>query len=170
MDLLLANTVGVVSFLVTATLFTDVALPGLALAPLAALLAWYLARRRELRGVREALAGAAYSAFLVAPCILLIVVLVKGRLPCSVVKACYVALYILWLIGPVVFWGIHEPEPSSQLLGSDLSSLSPIGSSIDDVVFWAMVSLLVGSAFTTFKAWRFIEEVTSNCSDLRGGE
>ena len=160
MGLLSANTVGLVSFLVTAALFIDVAIPGLALAPFAALLAWCLARRRGLRGVREALAGAACSAFLVAPCILLVIVLVKGRLSGSVVKACYVALYIVWLIGPVVFWGIYESEPGYQLLGSDLSSTSPIGSSIDEVVFWVMVSLWVGSAFATFKAWRLIEQVT----------
>ncbi len=160
MELLLGTTIRVVNFIVTVALLTDVAIPGIVLAPFAALLAWYLARRRGLSGVREALAGAAYSAFLVAPCILLVAVLVKGRLSGAVVKVCYVALYIVWLIGPVVFWGLYDPEPGYQLLGSDLSSTSPIGSSIDEVIFWVMVSLWVGSAFATFKAWRLIEQVT----------
>ena len=158
--MLLANTVGLASLLVTAALFTDVAIPGLALAPFAALLAWYLSRRVGLRGAREALAGAAYSAFLVAPCILLMIVLFRGRLSGSVIKACYVALYIVWLIGPVVFWGIYEPEPGYQLPDSDLSGTSLIGTSIDDVVFWVIVSLWIGSALMTFKWWRSIEVAT----------
>lgn len=160
MELLLLNTVGLTTFLVTTTLVLDVAIPGLVLAPFAALLAWYLSRRTGLRGLREAVAGAAYSAFLVAPCILLLIVLFRGRLSGSVVKACYVALYIVWLIGPVVFWGIYEAETGYQLPDSDLSSTSLIGSSIDNVVFWLMVSLWIGSALMTFKWWRSIEEVT----------
>ena len=160
MGLLLANTVGVVNFIVTVALLTDVAIPGIILAPFAALLAWYLARRRGLKGVREGLAGAAYSAFLVAPCILLMIVLVRGRLPCSVVRVCYVALYIVWFIGPVVFWGIYDPELDNPFQDSDSRSPGLIGWSIDDVVFWVMVSLWVGSAFTTFRAWRSVEEVT----------
>ncbi len=160
MELLLGTTIRVVNFIVTTALLTNVAIPGIALAPFAALLAWYLARRRRLKGVREGLAGAAYSAFLVVPCILLIIALVKGRLPSSVVGVCFVALHIVWLIGPVAFWGLYDPELDHLFQGQDSHSPNLIRSSFDDIVFWVMVSLWVGSAFTTFKAWRLVEEVT----------
>ncbi len=95
------------SFYVTATLVL-VAGAGLLWSPFAALISWHVARRRGLNERRHALAGAAYSVFLLLPWILLLVELLGRRVPWFAVLLSYVLLYFVWLSGPVWFWANYH--------------------------------------------------------------
>ena len=89
---------------VTGVLFLFFVVPGFVWSPFAALIAWYLARRRGLSARRYALVGAAYSIFLLVPWLRLIVGMLTQREPGFVGPVNFL-LYFAWLVGPIVFWG-----------------------------------------------------------------
>ena len=78
---------------------------GLVWAPLAALIAWHIARRRGLDRRRHALAGAAYSVFLLLPWFLWVAAQLRPRMPGNGIQLSHVLLYFVWLLGPILFWG-----------------------------------------------------------------
>ena len=135
-----------------------IAIPGLIASPVTGLIAWWLARRRWLNGGREALAGIAYSVCLVLPWILLVVALRRGCLSSSTTNRSYLILYLAWLFGPLVTFGIvganfqtldSEPRPDYWWVGFS--------------IFWGLVFLWVGSAAMTIKWWSGIKDVTVEC-------
>ena len=135
-----------------------IAFPGLVVSPIAGLIAWRVARGRLLSGGRETLAGVAYSVCLFLPWILLVVALRRGRLSSSTVNNCYILLYLAWLIGPLITFGIMGAN--FQTLDSDpRPNFWWVGFSI----FWGMVFLWVGSAAMTVKWWSGVEDVTAGC-------
>ena len=125
-----------------------IAIPSLVFSPIAGLIAWWSARSRLLNGGREALAGIAYSICLFLPWILLVVALRRGQMSSTAVHRCYILLYLAWLIGPLIAFGItsanfqsleSDPRPEYWWVGFG--------------VFWGMVVLWVGSAAMTVKWW-----------------
>ena len=90
---------------VAAVLGYLLAIPGLVWSPFAALITWRMARSRGLDGERYALAGAAFSIFLLLPWLLLVTALHKRYVPDTAVRLSYVLLYFAWLVGPITLWG-----------------------------------------------------------------
>ena len=78
---------------------------GLVWAPLAAVFAWHIARGRGLDRRRHALAGAAYSVFLLLPWFLWVAEQLRPRMSGNVIQLSQVLLYVVWLLGPIFFWG-----------------------------------------------------------------
>ena len=73
--------------------------------PFAAVITWRIARRQGLDGGRYALMGAASSIFMLLHWPLLVVTLLTTRVPVWTTRLCYIMLYVVWLLGPIMFWG-----------------------------------------------------------------
>ena len=92
---------------------------GLALAPFSAITCALLARRRGLSAKRHALAGGIFSVLLVGPSVYLILRLLNKRPPASLINLFYLAVFILWFLGPILFpfsfvlLEIQYPSPDS---------------------------------------------------------
>ena len=147
--------VGIAPIIVSGFMFVLIAIPGLIVSPIAGLIAWWSARSRWSKGGREALAGVAYSICLFLPWILLVVALRRGSLSSSAVNKCYILLYLAWLIGPLITFGI---------MGANLQTLDfdprPNFWWVSFTLFLAMVFLWIGSAAMTLKWWSGAEDVT----------
>ncbi len=150
--------IGIAPLMITLFMFSLIAVPSLVVSPIAGLIAWWSARGRLSNGVREALAGLAYSICLFLPWILLVVALRRGSLSSSAVNKCYILLYLAWLIGPLITLGITGAYYQSQV-----SDPRPEYWWVSLVVFCGMVILWVGSAGMTMKWWSGVEDVTVEC-------
>ena len=160
MDLSTSATIviGIAPLFIALFMIPLVALPGLVFSPIAGLITWRLARGRSLSGGREALAGVAYSICLFLPWILLVVALRRESLSSSTVNKSYILLYLAWLIGPLMAFGITGAHFQSLV-----ADPRPEYWWVTVGVFLAMVILWVGSAGMTRKWWSGVEDVTVEC-------
>ena len=143
--------------LVAATLFI-VAGDGLVWSPVGALIAWRLASRQSLDGRRYALAGAAYSVFLLFPWFLLIATLLGRRLPEIGIALTYFLIYFFWLMGPILFWLHYFTDVSlvvwNRMLGSSYYEYNVPGNWLLVYTTVAVMMLLwIGSAVISLKTW-----------------
>ena len=143
--------------LLTTVLFI-VAGAGLVWSPVGALIAWRLASRQSLGGRRYALAGAAYSVFLLFPWFLLIAALLGRRLPEIGIALTYVSIYLFWLLGPILFW-LHYFTNVSLVALDRMAGNSYYEYSVPDnwLLVYSTVAVMmllwVGSAVISLRTW-----------------
>ena len=143
--------------LLTTVLFI-VAGAGLVWSPVGALIAWRLASRQSLDGRRYALAGAAYSVFLLFPWFLLIAALLGRRLP-EIRDRPVVCLAIFFLvIGSQLFW-LHYFTDVSLVALDRMAGNSYYEYSVPDnwLLVYSTVAVMmllwVGSAVISLRTW-----------------
>ena len=79
---------------------------GLALSPFAALVSRRMAQDRGMPPNRYTIAGALYSSLALFPWFYLIAYQYGKPVPNSIVRLCYVFLYAVWLVGPIMGLGV----------------------------------------------------------------
>lgn len=135
--------------------FFLVGVAGLVWSPIAVLIVRGLTRDRTFYGPRYGWESAACSVFLLLPWILLVVALVRGRLPCSALCFAYILLHLVWLIGPIVFWGQYILGMDIFWLGEGPDEIfAPGGWLVGYSVFAAMILAWSGSVFS-LSGWHF---------------
>ncbi len=149
--------------LVTGFVAFFVAGAGLVWSPIAGLIARDLSPGRGFFARSYGWPGTACSVFLLLPWILLVVALIKGRLPRSVLFLSYFLVYFAWLMGPIAFWGQYVAGIDIFWLGLNEGpdpNSAPGGWIVGYGVLAAMIFLWLGSAVTTARAWESIDDVT----------
>ncbi len=141
-----------------ATIAFFVLLPSVAWAPFAAVITWRLARRQGLEGRRYALMGAVSSIFMLLHWPLLLVTLIRGRVPVRTTRLCYVLLHSAWLFGPIMFWGQFfaqfEFVMTLGIMGGPLSEdLEPPLPLLSYCGFALMVVAWLASVTMTWRMW-----------------
>ena len=161
MEVVLVVTMALIPMCVQLVMAYVMALSGLIWAPFAALITWNLARRRQLDGVRYALAGLASSVLLLVPWLLLLSAQRKGVSDSSV-RLSYVLLHLGWLLGPIMIWGQHVAELEFLVtLGLHISGGSESDLPILNYgVLGAMFAMWAVSAILTLKRWDSVYDVT----------
>ena len=136
---------------------------GLVWSPVGSLIAWRLASRQNLNGRRYALAGAAYSVFLLFPWFLLIAALLGRRLPDIGIALSYASLYFFWLLGPILFLLHYRTHLSSLAMdylqgGSYYEYSQPDDWLLVYSTIAVMVLLWIGSAVIFLSTWNRRQE------------
>ena len=159
--------------MVTSFLGFFVVIPGLAWSPFAALMAWWMARRRGMGGGLYALRGAAFSVFLLVPWFLMVAALHWCSVPVSMLRWSYGLLFSVWLAGPIVFWGQYVAEINFlQTLG--LGSVTQIDPDRPFIAYGVLIGMVVAwvvSAVTTLKLFesKYVVDVgPEDLANLRG--
>ena len=128
--------------------------------PFAALITWRLTTRTELSTSRMFLTGGAYSTFMLIPWILLVIMLIKQRLPKHVITLSNALLFLAWLIGPIVFWGQYAAGIGLLTGGGDPGEFVEPNLRILGYVVWsAMLSTWICTGFMSLKKWGDYESV-----------
>ena len=136
------------------------AIPCLAWSPIAAVITWYMARRKGLGGGRYALTGAASSIFMLLHWPILVATLLTGKVPVRTTRFCYILLYAVWLLGPIMFWGQYIAQVGwLQTLGFGGDLSREIDRSAPLLVFGGFALMIVAwlaSVTMTWKTWEAI--------------
>ena len=125
---------------------------GVVWAPFAAVIIQNSSARARANIDRPRLTGAAYSALMLIPWILLAVALSRQRLPKSLMVFSYGLLLLAWIIGPVVFWGQHAVGVGFLTGGGDAGQyVNPALRNLSYAVWSAMLVAWTGCVLMFLK-------------------